>query len=81
MFCYKNIIIFEFILCKIFVPCVISYMWLLDLETKNGVEKEKWERRDWREMFREGKKFLFNYLMKQLHIVPYLYYSHNASRL
>jgi hypothetical protein len=52
---------------------------LLDLETRNSVEKEK-EREEIEErLLREGKEFLFNYLMKQLHIVSYLYNSHNAS--
>jgi hypothetical protein len=52
---------------------------LLDLETRNSVEKEK-EREEIEErLLREGKEFLINYLMKQLHIVSYLYNSHNAS--
>jgi hypothetical protein len=52
---------------------------LLELETRNSVEKEKRERRDWRKTIERREGILINYLMKQLHIVSYLYNSHNAS--
>jgi hypothetical protein len=49
-------------------------------KTMNNVENEKWKREEIEErLLREGKEFLFNDFMKQLHIVSYLYNSHSAS--